>query len=369
MNEFIKGKWYKGTVDDYYIKYLDIKVNISNNYSCIYYTETIEHGKHENKISYWANNEFELFALNNPVNISEIQEYLPDDHDDKINKINMKDKGMQELMLEILNKTYDNPILRKTTVPLFMSNPGVGKSTIIKEFAESKGVKMIKITLSQRMPNEVVGMVMPDINTGKLLVFDSYQLETLKNGDILFFDEVFNGTLKQTLDAVLNLLEDRMLPSGKKLANVMIVAASNHQGLINLTPQIKERFIKYDLKFNKNEFQSYLKNKYGMPESISNNLCILINKEKFEQNGWDFITPRSIEKAINQMGCDLQSPYTDLLLPYLTSELESPLDINDLNVKKGDQVPYLDILKLIIKHKNDQENNKQKSRVTSDLLN
>lgn len=77
----------------------------------------------------------------------------------KINKINMKEKGMQELMLEILNKTYDNLILRRTTVPLFMSNPGVGKSTIIKEFAEERKVKMVKITLSQRMPNEVVGMV------------------------------------------------------------------------------------------------------------------------------------------------------------------------------------------------------------------
>jgi MoxR-like ATPase len=40
-----------------------------------------------------------------------------------------------------------------------MSNPGIGKSTIIREFAEKKGVKMVKITLSTRMPNEVAGMV------------------------------------------------------------------------------------------------------------------------------------------------------------------------------------------------------------------
>jgi MoxR-like ATPase len=66
---------------------------------------------------------------------------------------------MVELMNDVLSKTYDNPILRRTTVPLFMSNPGIGKSTIIREFAEKKGVKMVKITLSTRMPNEVAGMV------------------------------------------------------------------------------------------------------------------------------------------------------------------------------------------------------------------
>lgn len=70
-----------------------------------------------------------------------------------------KEKGMKELMLDILEKTYSNPVLRKTTVPLFMGNPGMAKTTTIKEFAESKGVKLLKMTLSQRMPNEVVGMM------------------------------------------------------------------------------------------------------------------------------------------------------------------------------------------------------------------
>jgi len=116
-----------------------------------------------------------------------------------------KEKGMKEFMLDVLEKTYSNPILRKTTVPLFMGNPGMAKTTTIKEFKESKGVNLLKITLSQRMPNEVVGMMMPNVHTGKLEVFDSYELESLKDGDILFIDEVFNGTLKQNLDAFLNL--------------------------------------------------------------------------------------------------------------------------------------------------------------------
>lgn len=271
--------------------------------------------------------------------------------DEWLNKRNLNlinQKGMENIMLDVLNKTYDNPVLRKKTVPLFMSNPGTGKTSIIKKFAEDKGVKIVKITLSQRMPNEVVGMVMPDITTNRLVVYDSHELTSLNDGDVLFFDEVFNGTLKQTLDAVLNLLEDRMLPSGKKLADVLIVAASNPQGLINLTPQIKERFVRYDLKFQKEEYQKILKDKYGMPKSISNHLCLLIGKEKFEHDAWNFTTPRSIEKAINQIGCELASPYEDVLLPFLNEQLDSPIDISTIGVKKGDKVEYLKLLKLIV---------------------
>lgn len=286
--------------------------------------------------------------------------------------LNRYKTGMEELMLDVLNKTYDNKILRRTTTPLFMSNPGLGKTTIIKKFVEDRGVKMVKITLSQRMPNEVVGMVMPDSAINKLVVYDSHELNQLRDGDVLFFDEVFNGTLKQTLDAVLNLLEDRMLPSGKKLADVMIVAASNPQGLINITPQIKERFIRYDLTFHREEYQAYLKKKYGMPEAISKNLCILIGKEKFESNTWNFTTPRSIEKAINQIGCELKSAYDDTLLPFLKEEIEAPMDISLLNIKKGEKVEYLNILKLLIKEKNktqnnDTKNSKSKSRVTDNI--
>ena len=262
-------------------------------------------------------------------------------------KIKRNNKVMKDQILNILEKTYTNSVLRKRTVPLLMSNPGLGKTTIIKEFAESKGVKLNKITLSQRMPNEVVGMMMPSL--GKLVVYDSQELSELNDGDILFFDEVFNGTLKQTLDAVLNLLEDRTLPSGKKLADIMIIAASNPQGLINITPQIKQRFIRYDLAFNAAEFQDYLKENYGMPFSISDNINKLIIREKFETEKWNYATPRSIEKAINQIGWELPSEYDAVLMPYLLEEIEAPVDISDINVKKGGKVAYLEILKLIVK--------------------
>lgn len=260
-------------------------------------------------------------------------------------------------MNEILEKTYNNPVLRRTTVPTFFSNPGTGKSSVIREFAKNKGVNMVKITLSQRMPNEVVGMLMPDLKTGKMIAFNSLELSNLKPMDIIFFDECFNGTLASTLYALLNFLEDRRFPNGDVCPDVAIFAASNPQGLIALSPQVKERFIRYDLKFDESEYKSYLKYKYGIPENISTHLCKLINKEKFELNEWNYMTGRSQEKAINQIGCDLESPYSDLLIPFLSQEIESPMDITALSVTKGEKVKYIDILKYIIKTTNATENN------------
>lgn len=275
---------------------------------------------------------------------------------------------MEKLMLDVLNKTYSNSFLRQKTVPLFMSNPGLGKSTIVKQFAEDKGVHVEKLTLSTRMPNEVTGMMMPDLVNNKLICLDNERLLNLKDGDILFFDEVFNGTLKQTLDSFLNFLEDRMLPSGKKLADVMIVAASNPQGLIQLTPQIKERFIRYDLKFNSEEWIALMKFKYGMPRNISMKLCRLISEEKFENADWAYYSPRSIEKSILQAAFELEGPLDHKVHACLIETIKLPADLDDK--KKGDEVEYLQILKQIVKAKQeiyDTTNKKQKSGVASHI--
>jgi hypothetical protein len=134
----------------------------------------------------------------------------------------------------------------------------------------------------------------------------------------------------------------------------MIIAASNPQGLIHLTPQIKQRFIRYELKFNREEYQNLLKIKYGMPENISKHLCLLIEKEKFEANDWDFITPRSVEKAINQIGhgLNLDGEYENLILPVLKQSIQAPCDWPQFNVKEGEDIEFLTILQHLIKLKN-----------------
>ena len=64
-----------------------------------------------------------------------------------------------------------------------------------------------------------------------------------------FFDELLNGN-PVVLNACLTILEQRKFISGKPLPNIMIVAAANPQGMTPLTPQVKERFVWYNVSFD-----------------------------------------------------------------------------------------------------------------------
>ena len=89
----------------------------------------------------------------------------------------------------------------------------------------------------------------------------------------------------------------------------------------------------------------------------------LITKEKFETNTWNYFTPRSVEKAINQIGWGLSSEYDTLLMPYLTQTLPAPIDIKEINIKKGGEVAYLEVLKLIVSKTNEFKEETPKKRM------
>lgn len=59
---------------------------------------------------------------------------------------------------EILEKVYSNESLRKSVVPLFLGNPGLGKTVFIDEFAKEKGVQLVELITSQMSPFEISGI-------------------------------------------------------------------------------------------------------------------------------------------------------------------------------------------------------------------
>ena len=176
----------------------------------------------------------------------------------------------------------------------------------------------------------------PDLQNNEMVSLDSKDLLSLKDGDILFFDEMFNGTLKQTLDAVLNFLEDRILMSGRPLADVMIVAASNPEGMIPLTPQIKERVVLYNISFKVVDFNKYLIDKYYMPAEIASKLSNMVQKESFSDiNKWNYNSARSVEKALNALGRGVPHPNEKDFGFLITTNIELPIDLPEIDKVKG----------------------------------
>jgi len=60
----------------------------------------------------------------------------------------------------VLQRVYENEELRKTIVPLFIGNPGLGKTKLIEQFAKEKGVKLVEFITSQMSPFEISGIAM-----------------------------------------------------------------------------------------------------------------------------------------------------------------------------------------------------------------
>lgn len=249
---------------------------------------------------------------------------------------------------KIISGVYHNPELRRSCIPLLMSNSGIGKTSQINQFAEKEGVQCLSVIASTKMPHEFSGISIPDHDTKLMSYYDYDALLNLKDGDVLFLDELLNAN-PMILNAFLTVLEDRVLPSGKKLANIMIVAAANPQGAVQLTPQVMERFIWYNISFNKMDWKKYME-KYLLTDSIFDQLCILIQNETFISSQKNYMTPRSIEKAIKMMLLDVPTPYEVKLKPILDNLVENTaedIQIGEYLYKKGEKISWLKLQKLI----------------------
>lgn len=236
----------------------------------------------------------------------------------------------------VLEGIYNNLELRKSIVPCFMGKTGLGKSQIIRQFAKDINVHIELFLTSAQSPFEITGIGVPNAARDLAVYLEFECFKKLKDGDILFFDEMPNGLLP-TLNASLTLLESRITGSGRKLPDIMIVAAGNYEGMTPMTPQIKERFLWYDVKFNPGMWKNFMFDKYQMPEDISSKLVNLITNEKFE--GYNYCTPRSIDKAVNMVINDINTPYDSKIKSLLDTLIKNPLD-GDINL--GNEVLHKD---------------------------
>lgn len=188
----------------------------------------------------------------------------------------------------ILETMYDH---RSEMVPCFIGAPGIGKTQGLYEFAKDKGVDVVTFILSNTVPSEVSGIRMPDKESKKMEVFDDMRMASLKDGDILFFDEILEAP-PMLWSACLTLIQDRIMASGRKLPDVFIVAASNKVASPGIIPaSTRDRFQFIELRFDFEHWSKWFEDRYGV--EVPMDLCSRIQDDSDQYN---ILTPRRVTK-------------------------------------------------------------------------
>ena len=183
---------------------------------------------------------------------------------------------------------------RGDIVPCLLGAPGIGKTEGIETFAKEHGRNVVHIIASQILPTEVSGMTMPNQETHSMDVFDHSRLSHMRDGDILFLDELLKGQ-QQVLSACLTLVQERRLMSGTHLPDVIIVAAANPLASPKMLPEeIRQRFLFIDVEFDKQSWCDYMRER-GVPHPKELVPQLVTNGDNAV---WNTLTPRTMTKLV-----------------------------------------------------------------------
>ena len=188
---------------------------------------------------------------------------------------------------------------RSEIVLCLMGKPGIGKTEAVERFARDHGRNVVHIIASQVMPNEVSGMTMPNQETHSMDVFDHYRLSHMRDGDILFMDELLKGQ-QQVLNACLTMIQERRLMSGTKLPDVLIIAAANPLASPKMLPlEIRQRFMFVTVNWRRDKWVDYMVDKQGfMRTPMLDKVSRMVEDRMSRDDQWNTLTPRAMTKIM-----------------------------------------------------------------------
>lgn len=194
-----------------------------------------------------------------------------------------------EKMVELLDAAW---LLRKEIVPCLVGPPGIGKTAAVEQHAKAHGCgKVVKIVASRCIPSETVGMTMPNHARRSMDIYNSMQLSSLEDGDILFLDELLEAD-QFVLSTLLTVIESREMADGTPLPDIQIIAATNDTiPPEQLKGNIRQRFMFERFSVDKDQTEKYIFEKTGMHLGRD-----ILDKLTDTGNDYNFLTPRSLTK-------------------------------------------------------------------------
>jgi len=133
---------------------------------------------------------------------------------------------------------------------LVLGHPGVGKSTLARELAQEYGLELIDIRLAHVEPSELVGVQLPDRETGKLVTYVPEWVPKDKPA-FIFLDEFNAGVSKLHQAAAYQIVLDRRAGKVKFHPETKIMAAGNLEEdnaiVTPLSQALNNRFVHFIL--------------------------------------------------------------------------------------------------------------------------
>ena len=214
---------------------------------------------------------------------------------------------------KITQSEYKENLTVKENNMLIFGKSGIGKTAIVKEFAEENGLKLLDYDLAGRLPEEVAGI--PAVN-GEFYTkrLDRAIKELLKKkgeGYILLFDEINQGSpdTLNTLYRITHPNPDMRTWAGHNISKCQIVACGNMSDgtdgtvyLTDLPTPLINRFYVFELVASDKDTIKYLKNKYKNIPQVTKYINVLLSNK---------ISPRDIDEVLKNLQYEYSSRFIE----------------------------------------------------------
>jgi hypothetical protein len=218
------------------------------------------------------------------------------------------------------------PLLKRAMrvkLPVFLwAQPGVGKSSIIRQIASDMGGLCVDMRLSQMSPTDIIGIPYYDKEAGKMKFAPPSRLPDVAFSKdqpiiILFLDEM-NSAPPAVQAAAYELVLDRRCGEYELPDNVRVMAAGNRESdrgvTYRLATPLANRLLHYDLKVDFDSWLDWALSTSQHPDVIAYITSYKSSLIDFDPNSASksFPTPRSWEFVSKLLGTNTEDdPMTD----------------------------------------------------------
>lgn len=197
----------------------------------------------------------------------------------------------------------------QTITPFIHGVPGIGKSAVVKQIAEERGIMFIDLRLSQHEASDIKGIPFPDPEESvcrwlppEFIPFETTHKYNDTKG-ILFLDEL-NRAAPDVLQTIFQLVLDRQVGNLKLRDDWHIVCAGNlgdedECDVQDFDPALNNRFIHFRMDPDLKSWTRWA-SKNGIHDDIvafiNAKPAYLYRKGKDKMDNTQLVTPRSWEK-------------------------------------------------------------------------